>query len=686
MRVLHMMASMGTSIDDTSSNFDDNAFTLVKEDFEKMKVVLRCGICWSTLKDPVVTTCLHAFCRICFNLCMDKLSTLRCPICNQRLNKRSCGTCPQLLELISGYIKLAKLFKCDSAAIDIPKESEFFESQVLMTQNVVENINPLPLQQPTNIATDLKQPLRRHALKRTLGMENSVSSCRPGKVARSAVNVVESRESEVHIRAAAPLHCIKNHIGVTLSTKSFTPPKSAVVSSREDRSLTASNESGGCQGRDDYHTEIKKCLKSYDMVQLNGNPQVLECNAEGGSPFKEDNPIEWSKNQSVKTSSDSVECVSTHSVPHGLTDFQKDIERRKKFSTTEAKAECMKVSSCRCEVSAEARVDTADAAAQCAPMSHTTAVQTHDSGNGRRNNDAQTYVVLPKGQDISIQVMIASHDVVTQTESEKKLMQASTQTLLECQEIGLQTEQLVELLVDSVVQTEVTDDFQQTDIRMDSRKYPEKKTTEEMENGDTFVERRRSSVSHARSDAADAARKLELIVNRRFEKQATETRVQALLACLPWIPTFLGLDYDDFSQRFNDDASPPDNCLVIEHLGEERCSVVEASEDEANEDETNDETALPQNVHSECFNNTLRKETDLNDSRGLEENVEQSRRKQNEEPAPLKCEEKPILQVTYQEKQTRGSQSVNTLEMKTILASKEVVADSLVHAHGVISD
>lgn len=31
------------------------------------------------------------------------------------------------------------------------------------------------------------------------------------------------------------------------------------------------------------------------------------------------------------------------------------------------------------------------------------------------------------------------------------------------------------------------------------------------------------------------------------EKQAAETRIQALLACLPWIPTFLGLVSSSFS-------------------------------------------------------------------------------------------------------------------------------------------
>lgn len=71
------------------------------------------------------------------------------------------------------------------------------------------------------------------------------------------------------------------------------------------------------------------------------------------------------------------------------------------------------------------------------------------------------------------------------------------------------------------------------------------------------------------------------------------------------------------------------------------------------------------------------KEIDLNDSRGLEGIVEQSWPKQNEEPAQLKYEEKSTLQDACKEKQAWGSQSVNILKMNIVLASKEVVADSL---------
>lgn len=346
-----------------------------------------------------------------------------------------------------------------------------------------------------------------------------MSSCRPGKVTRNDANVVEGRESGVHTRAAAPLHSIKEQIGATPSTKLSTPPEDAVVSSYEDRSLTASDGNGECQCLDDYHTKIKKHLKSYDTVQLNGNPQMLDCNADGSSPFKEDNLAEWPKNPFVETSSEVVESVNTRRVPRRLARrFQKDIEHMKKLSTTEVNAECLNMLSYRCEASAQACVDTVDAAAQCAPKSHTTSVETYVSGNGRCNNRTQTNVVPSKCQDLCIQMVIASHDVMTQTESEQNLVQASMQTILECQEIGLQTEQSVKCFVDSVVQTEVTDDFHKTGIRMDSCKYPERKTIEEMENGDAFVERRRLSVDHARSDAADAARKLELVVNRRFGK------------------------------------------------------------------------------------------------------------------------------------------------------------------------
>ncbi|VDM10635.1 unnamed protein product [Wuchereria bancrofti] len=88
----------------------------------------------STLRDPIMTTCNHAFCRVCLFECFKRLSLMRCPICNMTLNKRSCASCPLLSSLLDKYLPLAKAFKKDIMTTGFAKENDFMESQVPMTQ------------------------------------------------------------------------------------------------------------------------------------------------------------------------------------------------------------------------------------------------------------------------------------------------------------------------------------------------------------------------------------------------------------------------------------------------------------------------------------------------------------------------------------------------------------------------
>uniref|UniRef100_A0AAF5Q5E5 RING-type E3 ubiquitin transferase BRCA1 n=2 Tax=Wuchereria bancrofti TaxID=6293 RepID=A0AAF5Q5E5_WUCBA len=111
-----------------------NDFQRIKEQVESIKMILRCGICCSTLRDPIMTTCNHAFCRVCLFECFKRLSLMRCPICNMTLNKRSCASCPLLSSLLDKYLPLAKAFKKDIMTTGFAKENDFMESQVPMTQ------------------------------------------------------------------------------------------------------------------------------------------------------------------------------------------------------------------------------------------------------------------------------------------------------------------------------------------------------------------------------------------------------------------------------------------------------------------------------------------------------------------------------------------------------------------------
>ncbi|KAM3722824.1 Breast cancer type 1 susceptibility protein [Dirofilaria immitis] len=122
----------------------EDDFQKIKDQVESIKMILRCGICCSTLRDPIMTTCNHAFCRVCLFECFKRFSLMRCPICNIALNKRSCASCPLLSLLLENYLTLAKAFKKDILANDFAKENDFIESQIAMTQAT---ISPLQLHQ-----------------------------------------------------------------------------------------------------------------------------------------------------------------------------------------------------------------------------------------------------------------------------------------------------------------------------------------------------------------------------------------------------------------------------------------------------------------------------------------------------------------------------------------------------------
>ncbi|MFH4977188.1 hypothetical protein AB6A40_003897 [Gnathostoma spinigerum] len=113
---------------------NEEVFLKIKGDIEAIKLLLRCGICYSTLKNPVVTACHHTFCKECFDECLRRISPRVCPLCRQVLNRRSCGESSLLSASVQFYLKLAKNFKKDCSALHVPKKLEFLESQAPITQ------------------------------------------------------------------------------------------------------------------------------------------------------------------------------------------------------------------------------------------------------------------------------------------------------------------------------------------------------------------------------------------------------------------------------------------------------------------------------------------------------------------------------------------------------------------------
>ncbi|CAG9537554.1 unnamed protein product [Cercopithifilaria johnstoni] len=139
-----------------------NNFQKIKNQVESIKMILRCGICCSTLRDPIMTTCNHAFCRVCLSECFKRLSVMRCPICNMSLNKRSCASCPLLSSLLEKYLPLAKAFKKDILATGFAKENDFIESQVPITQAVeTSSLELLPNQSRKLLKKESKSAKRR---------------------------------------------------------------------------------------------------------------------------------------------------------------------------------------------------------------------------------------------------------------------------------------------------------------------------------------------------------------------------------------------------------------------------------------------------------------------------------------------------------------------------------------------
>ncbi|KAK0420896.1 hypothetical protein QR680_014951 [Steinernema hermaphroditum] len=132
-------AASGSSSTSQEKNHVGNIVNLVT----KLKDALKCGICHSTIKNNILTSCNHLFCEPCFKD-FQRLTTKErkdlCPICSQKINRRSCQTSDFASELLSKYLQVAKSVTGELFSFDLPPQERFYESQALMTQVPVTNI------------------------------------------------------------------------------------------------------------------------------------------------------------------------------------------------------------------------------------------------------------------------------------------------------------------------------------------------------------------------------------------------------------------------------------------------------------------------------------------------------------------------------------------------------------------
>ncbi|CAB3402999.1 unnamed protein product [Caenorhabditis bovis] len=113
----------------------------ITELVSRLQKELRCGVCCSTFKDPIISTCHHAFCRECIEACFAKKRKLQCPICRQVLDKRSCKDSYQLTMAVQKYLKLSEAFKKDIEKQKVfkalPPEVKFCESQAPLDITII---------------------------------------------------------------------------------------------------------------------------------------------------------------------------------------------------------------------------------------------------------------------------------------------------------------------------------------------------------------------------------------------------------------------------------------------------------------------------------------------------------------------------------------------------------------------
>ncbi|XP_072105517.1 breast cancer type 1 susceptibility protein homolog isoform X3 [Mobula birostris] len=76
---------------------------------------LECPVCFELMKEPVSTICDHRFCRSCIlKLFGKKKSNIQCPLCKNKLTKRSLQESTQFKQLAQGIVKTIHAFELDT--------------------------------------------------------------------------------------------------------------------------------------------------------------------------------------------------------------------------------------------------------------------------------------------------------------------------------------------------------------------------------------------------------------------------------------------------------------------------------------------------------------------------------------------------------------------------------------------
>lgn len=94
-------------------------YSFLKENqVEELRQELTCSICLDLHKDPVITNCLHIFCKICLETSFIRSD--KCPLCRREITKHESPTSPAMLVIIKKALGLG----CSLTAIDALKTPE----------------------------------------------------------------------------------------------------------------------------------------------------------------------------------------------------------------------------------------------------------------------------------------------------------------------------------------------------------------------------------------------------------------------------------------------------------------------------------------------------------------------------------------------------------------------------------
>ncbi|VDN07656.1 unnamed protein product [Thelazia callipaeda] len=214
-------------------------FGSIQRQFESIQILLRCSICLSTLRDPIMSTCNHPFCRSCLMKCFEKIPALKCPVCKAALNRRSCAASPTLSASVANYLLLVKAFRKDIENTDFAKENSFIESQVPLTQ-VPTFVPPMQAstsrQQPCSkreqISKKKTKSTKRH-LKPSLSpveKKQRISEENSNSLKRTSV---ESRSKVSQKKSYSGLECDASNVNINLLEENETNVKASNEDQKE---------------------------------------------------------------------------------------------------------------------------------------------------------------------------------------------------------------------------------------------------------------------------------------------------------------------------------------------------------------------------------------------------------------------------------------------------------------------